>query len=168
MPLTRAEGRAYALAVLTTTMAVSVTRFTWPFFAGTPFVPLFGAVYITSQWGTPTAGLLAIVLGAVGSTLAFPAAAQAPVELRALAVFIGVSLVAVRLVTDRNRAITALKSSEAQFRATWEHAALGAALLDRRGQVQRVNPALERILGYPGAAWTGVAFDSFSHPDDAA
>ena len=168
MPLTRADSRAYALAVVTTTMAVSVTRFTWPFFAGTPFVPLFGAVYIASQWGTPAAGLLAIFLGAVGSTLAFPAAPLVPVELRALAVFIGVSLIAVRLVTDRNVAIAAVKSSETQFRATWEHAALGTALLNRRGEVERVNPALERILGYPSAAWTGVAFDSFSHPDGAA
>jgi PAS domain S-box-containing protein len=45
---------------------------------------------------------------------------------------------------------------------------LGAAVLDRAGQVERTNPALEHLLGYSGAESSGMAFSVFLHPDDAA
>ena len=65
-------GRAYALAGLMTLLAIGVTRFTWPIFARTPFFPLFGAVYVTSRWGSERAGLAAVALGAIGAMLALP------------------------------------------------------------------------------------------------
>jgi PAS domain S-box-containing protein len=77
------------------------------------------------------------------------------------------ALLANRIVSARNRAESRLRASEAQLRATWEHAPLGTALLNRDGQIERVNPALERLLGYSSAECAGMAFTAFNVPDDA-
>jgi two-component system cell cycle sensor histidine kinase/response regulator CckA len=147
--------------------SVAVTRFTWPLFAGTPFAPLFAAVAVTTHWGTGSAGLLAVVLAVCGSTVAFPSGGPSPWDSRTLALFIPVALISSRIIAGRNRAAAALRASEAELRATWEHATFGAALLNRRGHVERVNPALEHLLGYSAAACAGMAFSAFSHPDEA-
>jgi two-component system, cell cycle sensor histidine kinase and response regulator CckA len=160
--------RPYALAVVATVVSVAVTRFTWPLFAGTPFIPLFGAVVATTQWGTGPAGLVAILLAVLGAPLAFPAGGPPFWDLHTLTVFAVVAVVANRIVAGRKQAAAALRSSEAQLQATWEHAALGAALLDRLGYVQRMNPALERLLACSGTACTGMPFSVFSHPDEVA
>src|ERR1700704_1334484 len=55
--LTRTGVRPYALAVVATLASIAITRLTWPLFSGTPFVPLFGAVVVTTQWGNGPAGL---------------------------------------------------------------------------------------------------------------
>jgi PAS domain S-box-containing protein len=141
-----------------------VTWLTWPFLAGTPFFLLFGAVYLAARWGTRRASVLAVALGAVGSLwvftpLGFPA-------WRAVGGFIVVGGVAALLASETNLVIQALQASEAQFRATWEHAAIGAALLNRDGKVVRINPALERILGHSSDEWIGRRFDRFTHSDD--
>jgi PAS domain-containing protein len=78
--------------------------------------------------------------------------------------FIPVAVIGSRLIAGRNRAVAALRASESQLRATWEHATLGAALLDGAGRVERINPALERLLGYPSAAAQGMAISGFSGP----
>ena len=77
-PSLRTEIRAGLLALVAAAAGVAVTRSTWPLFAGTPFVPLFAAVVITTHWGTARAGLLAIVLTFLGAPLAFPAGAPSP------------------------------------------------------------------------------------------
>src|SRR6185503_19538087 len=80
--------------------------------------------------------------------------------------FLAASVFFNRLIVRRNQALAALRVSEAQFRNTWELAAAGVALLDRQGHVERLNPAMERILGYPSDAWRGVPFGYFVHPDE--
>jgi PAS domain S-box-containing protein len=150
-----------------TLASVAVTRFTWPFFAETPFVPLFGAVIVTTHWGSGRAGLVATLLAAFGTTIAFPAGGPAPWDPRALAVFVALSLLANRVLAGRNRAEAALRSSEAELRATWEHAVLGAATLDPSGRIERINPALERLLGYSRTACVRMPFSAFVPPDEA-
>lgn len=167
-PLTGTGARAYGLAVLATAAAAALTRFTWPLFAGTPFAPLFAAVAATTHWGTGSAGLLAVVLAVFGTTLAFPSGGPSPWDPRTLAIFIPVALVSSRIIAGRNRTAAALRASEAELRATWEHATLGAALLNPLGRVERINPALERLLGYSATESAGMPFSAFSHPDDAA
>ncbi len=162
---TQVNVRAYALAVALSMVAVGSIRFTWPFFAGTPLLPLFSAVAIATHFGSGPAGLLALALTAAGSTLAFPAGA-ASFDLRALVTFVLVSVLANRILDGRKRFAASLKKSEAEFRAVWEHAALGAALLDRRGKIERINPALERLFGAPAAGYVGVPFVDCNHPDD--
>jgi two-component system, cell cycle sensor histidine kinase and response regulator CckA len=156
----------YALAVLTTGAAVLLTQSTWPFFAGAPFAPLFAAVAATTHFGSGSAGLLAVLLGVIGAPLAFPTVGPVPWTPYTLIGFVPVALIGSRIIAARNQAVAALRASEAQLRATWEHATLGAALLDRLGRVERVNPALERLLGYSGTTSVGTAFSTFSAPDE--
>ena len=167
-PPTGTGVRAYALAVVVTMLSIAVTRLTWPLFAGTPFVPLFGAVVVTTHWGTAPAGLVAVLLTVLAAPLAFPPGGPSPWEAHALVTFVAAALLANRVVSGRNRTEAALRASEAELRATWEHASLGAALLDRQGAVVRINPALERLLGYSREACVGMPFSAFSHPDEAA
>lgn len=166
-PPLRTEIRACLLALATVTAGVVVTRSTWPLFAGTPFVPLFAAVVITTHWGTARAGLFAIALTVLGAPLAFPAGAPSPWDPRTLIMFVLTSAISNRIVSSRNRAEAALRASEAQLRATWEHAPLGTALLNRAGVVKRINPAFEQLLGYSPEACAGMSFVEFNDPDDA-
>jgi PAS domain S-box-containing protein len=154
--------------VLATAAAAALTRLTWPLFAAAPFAPLFAAVAATTHWGSGPAGLLAVLLAVAGASLAFPTAGPVPWDPRTLIVFIPVALIGNRLIAGRDRAVAALRASEAQLRASWEHATLGAALLDRFGRVVRINPALERLLGHTGSAASGTLFSAFCHPDEAA
>jgi PAS domain S-box-containing protein len=123
---------------------------------------------VTTHWGTGSAGLVAIALASVGATLALPPGGPDPWEPRTLAVFILISLVANRIVAGRKRAEAALRTSEAQLLATWEHAALGAALLTPLQQIERINPALERMLGCSNEDCAGISFSAFSHPVEEA
>ena len=157
----------YAIAFAAVAAAIIVTRVTWPFFSRTPLILLFTATFAAARWGNETAALLAILGAAFGASLAVPAGTVLVDEL-ALILFVSGSLIVNRIIIGRNRAETALRASEAQFRAAWDNSAFGAALLNRRGLVERINPAMERTLGYPSAAWGGVSFGYFSHPDDQA
>ncbi len=153
--------RRYAVAVGAVGAALAVTRVTWPLFAPTPFVPLFAAVFIAARWSSETASLLSLVLAVMGATVMAPVGdVQAPAPWM-IVVFVGASLAGNRIVVGRNRAEATLRTSEAQFRAAWDHVAFGAALLNAHGQVERINPAMERALGYPSAAWAGVSFAYF-------
>jgi PAS domain S-box-containing protein len=66
------------------------------------------------------------------------------------------------------RRTAALQASEARFRALFEEAALGIALVDMEGQLVTSNPALQGLLGYGDKELRGVDFIEFTHPDDAA
>ena len=56
--------------------------------------------------------------------------------------------------------------TEAQFRAIFNGAAIGIALVDFSGRPQQCNPALERLLGYSEAELCRMSFPEFTHPDD--
>jgi two-component system cell cycle sensor histidine kinase/response regulator CckA len=164
--MTRSGLRPYALAVGSTLAAAALTRYTWPFFSGAPFAPMFAAVAGTTHWGSGAAGLLTVLLGTILAPLAFPADGRLPWNSITLIGFVPVALIGTRLIAGRNQAVAALRASEAELRATWEHATLGAALLNRRGEVERINPALERLLGYSGKAARGLPFSTFYDPDE--
>jgi two-component system, cell cycle sensor histidine kinase and response regulator CckA len=79
-----------------------------------------------------------------------------------------VSTVAAQLgaVVVRKRAEAALAESEARFRAIFERAAIGVALVDMDGQPIAANPALEAMLGYTTDDLRAMPFATFTHPDD--
>jgi len=70
-------------------------------------------------------------------------------------------------VTERSRAVKALGESEARFRAVFENAAIGVALVDMHGRLVESNPALQKMLGYNKTELAQMVFTEFTHPDDA-
>jgi PAS domain S-box-containing protein len=65
------------------------------------------------------------------------------------------------------RRTAALRASEARFRAIFEGAGIGVALIDREGRVGETNPALQDMLGYSAEELRGMPFAEVVHPDDA-
>jgi len=158
---------AYVLAVAASAVAVAIMRVTWPAFEGTPLVPLVSAVVLATHFGSGWAGLLAIGVSIAGSFVAFRGVGPAFLEPRSLAVFLAVAVLANRILAGRKRFETSLRRSEAEFRAVWEHAALGAALIDRQGRVERINPALERMLATTSGTLAGTPFTDCNRPNGA-
>ncbi len=73
-----------------------------------------------------------------------------------------------RDITDRKLAEEALRASEERFRAFFEGAAIGIALVDLEGHPVQVNPALQKMLGYSEEELRRMTFAEFTHPDDRA
>jgi two-component system cell cycle sensor histidine kinase/response regulator CckA len=74
-----------------------------------------------------------------------------------------------RDITERKRASEALRLSEASFRSMIENAPYGIYRATAAGQLLRVNPALERMLGYdsPGELLKkNLARDLYFEPDE--
>jgi PAS domain S-box-containing protein len=71
-------------------------------------------------------------------------------------------------VTDRVRAEEALTRSELYFRSLIENAQDVIAVIDARGDVLFISPAVERILGSPPEQFVGKNAFEFIHPEDAA
>lgn len=61
----------------------------------------------------------------------------------------------IRDITDRKKAEQELRDSEAKSRAILETAADAIVTIDGRGTILTVNPATERIFGYPAAEMLG-------------
>ena len=59
------------------------------------------------------------------------------------------------------------RESEHQFRAMFESAAVGSALVDLEGRIVSSNRALEGMLGYTDGALDGISTETLVHPDDA-
>lgn len=57
-----------------------------------------------------------------------------------------------------------LRASEARFRAVFEQAALGIALVNRRGELMAINPALQAMLGETNERLVGRVLTQFAHP----
>jgi diguanylate cyclase (GGDEF)-like protein/PAS domain S-box-containing protein len=67
----------------------------------------------------------------------------------------------------RDQAESALRASEARFRAVFTDAAIGIGLGDVEGRILDVNPALVSMLGYGLPQFQQRNVAEFMHPDDA-
>ena len=166
--ITAADVRAFALAFASVAFAITATRLSWPMLARTPFIMLFSAVFITTKWGSESAGLATLTLAALAAPYMAPPEARPAFQDSSLLLFIAGAFVGNRIIASQSRMEKRLAESEAQVRASWDSAAVGTALLNAHGQVERLNPAMERLLDYPSAAWAGTSFGYFTHPDDIA
>jgi PAS domain S-box-containing protein len=70
--------------------------------------------------------------------------------------------------TEQVEARRALADSEARFRATFENAAVGVALVGIEGSILRANKSFARMLGYSVEELTTRTFQDLTHPDDLA
>jgi PAS domain S-box-containing protein len=77
-----------------------------------------------------------------------------------------VGVVVARDISERQRSERALKESEERFRAVFEGAAIGIAVIDLGGQLQSTNRALRELLGQPDEELRGQSFLSVIHPED--
>jgi PAS domain S-box-containing protein len=69
-------------------------------------------------------------------------------------------------VTEEKRTLEALRRSEARFRATFDRAGVGIALVDLGGRLLDCNPALQSMLGYRRDELLAMTFMDVTHPDD--
>lgn len=72
-----------------------------------------------------------------------------------------------RDVTDRKEVEFAVARSEALFRAVFEGAGIGIALVGQDGRPITINPALQKMLGYSEEEIKSMVFTEFTHPEDA-
>ncbi|HEY0071916.1 MAG TPA: PAS domain S-box protein [Chloroflexia bacterium] len=76
------------------------------------------------------------------------------------------AMVVAEEITERKRAEEALRESEQRFRAMFEGAAIGTALVDLDGHYIKANPALERMLGYASDELRNIRLADITHTDD--
>ena len=81
---------------------------------------------------------------------------------------IGGALLFSELRTEQVEARRALIDSEARFRATFENAAVGVAMVGPDGSILRANNSLARMLGYSVEELKTRTFQEVTHPDDLA
>lgn len=69
-------------------------------------------------------------------------------------------------ITARQRAEEALRATEARFRAAFESAAIGVALVDPSGRPLEVNDYITKMVGYSKEELRRLSLVDFTHPDD--
>ena len=81
---------------------------------------------------------------------------------------IGGALLLVEIRTGQVEGRRALADSEARFRATFENAAVGVALVGADGSILRANNSFARMLGYSVEELKTRTFQDLTHPEDLA
>lgn len=71
-------------------------------------------------------------------------------------------------VTDERATQAALRAREELWRAVFEGASAGIAVVDLTGHIIEANPAAQALLGYSADELRGRAFADYTHPDDIA
>ena len=148
-------------------LALLVTRVTWPLFAQTPYALLFVAILIAAQWADEMPGLLSIPLAAAGHFVIVRTSSPVAFGDWSLLVFVVLAFAMNRVIVSRRRTEAALRASEAELRSGWEHAAMGAAILDLQGHVIRINPAMARMFGCHEQGRSGVHYREMMQPADS-
>ncbi len=69
-------------------------------------------------------------------------------------------------ITARKRTEEALRESEARFRAVFEGAPIGMALMNLQRMIQEANPALRQMMGFSETEMPRIKAKDLTHPDD--
>jgi diguanylate cyclase (GGDEF)-like protein/PAS domain S-box-containing protein len=78
------------------------------------------------------------------------------------------TLALVQDIEERRASQEALRSSEARFRAIFDGAAFGIAMMDPAGRIVEVNHSIERKFDLEARQLRGSSFHDIVHPDDRA
>jgi two-component system cell cycle sensor histidine kinase/response regulator CckA len=148
--MNKSSARSYLLAIVTIAAAVPLTRFTWPLFAAAPFAPIFGAVAVTSHFGSEAAGLLAVALGALLAPIALGGDLHWDPR---IVLFVGIGVFGAHVIASRKRTLRALRANEAELRATVAAQRQAALDLERSEQKLRHAQKMDAI----GQLVAGVA-----------
>lgn len=70
------------------------------------------------------------------------------------------------LLNERTASLARIQQSEARFRAIFEGATSGIAILDLDGRLLQTNPALQSLLGHSGEALETMYFTDVTYQDD--
>lgn len=71
-----------------------------------------------------------------------------------------------KLLVERTSALAALRESEERFRSSFQHAAIGKALVALNGDWMQVNQSMCDLVGYAQADLLVTNFQAITHPDD--
>jgi two-component system, cell cycle sensor histidine kinase and response regulator CckA len=148
--MNRSGLTAYLLAIVSIAAAVPLTRFTWPMFAPAPFAPIFGAVALTSHFGSEPAGLLAVALGGMFAPIALGGDLHWDPR---IVVFVAIGVFGAHVIGSRKRTLRALRASEAELRATVAAQRQSASELERSEQRLRHAQKMDAV----GQLVAGVA-----------
>lgn len=77
-----------------------------------------------------------------------------------------VTVVAVRDLTAQKAERANRRRAESQYRELFENIQDGAVVISADGTIAALNPAFERMTGFPRAEWLGKPFGEILHPDD--
>jgi PAS domain S-box-containing protein len=126
-------------------------------------IPILAASVVLAPWASfIAAGVSSLVIVLVGVvTLGQPVP-----NLPAIPAFFLLALFAWLSSRNLENALERVRSSEARFRATFEEADIGMALIDPQGRLIATNAALQGMLGYSGRQLAGMHFSEPTHPDD--
>lgn len=91
------------------------------------------------------------------------------VEITAAAALAAVPAVLFSVLREELRQSQAqLEESETLFRTAMDNSAIGMAIVDNQGQINKANPRFGQHLGYPPDELAGIDFRKITHPDDLA
>ncbi len=76
------------------------------------------------------------------------------------------AVIAMHNITERKKAEVKLRISEETFRGSFEHAAIGMAVLNPEGKWVQVNNRVCEIVGYTPKELLNLTFQDITHPDD--
>lgn len=71
-----------------------------------------------------------------------------------------------KVTTELKESFEMVEKSEKRFRATFENAAVGMAIVDSAGKLVNVNNRLSSMLGYARSELIGMSISDVSHPGD--
>ena len=97
--------------------------------------------------------------------------ARVPIEVWASPMYdrsgnLAYAIAAFQDISERRQAEAAFRASEERFRAAFDHAPIGVALVSLDGRFVDVNPAMCEITGHSAEALLGKSLQAVLHPDD--
>lgn len=150
---------AHLLAAALVGLAFWLRLLLAPFLTGTHFITFFPAVILAALLWGPAAGVSALVLSAIAAGGMLSADVPLHGEAFSLALFVGVCVMDVWVISALLAGNSALQVSEVRFRELLEASPDAAVIIDRENRISLVNSEAEKLFRYPRAELVGQPVD---------